>query len=58
MVRKETEPVLGRTLPHTSQNRSIRLPDGLPHSHTAGPTTDVFGFLHENIAHYKEIIKT
>jgi 2-polyprenyl-3-methyl-5-hydroxy-6-metoxy-1,4-benzoquinol methylase len=54
---KETEPVLGRTLPHTSQNRSIRLPDGFPHSHTASPTTDVFGFLTENIAHYKEIVK-
>jgi predicted RNA methylase len=55
--KKKTEPVLVRTLPHTIQDRSIRLPDGLPHSLTAGPTTDVFGFLPDNIAHYKEVVK-
>jgi len=55
--KKKTEPVLDGKLTRAFQDRSIRLPDGLPHSHTAGPTTDVFGFLPENIAHYKEIVK-
>jgi len=31
-------------------------PDGLPHSLTAG-TTDLFGFLPDNIARYKEVVK-
>ena len=59
--KKETEPVwMGQGFRQVYQHfpdRSIRLPDGFPHSLTAGPTTDVFGFLPENIAHYREAVK-
>jgi hypothetical protein len=55
--KKKTEPVLDGQLTHTFQTRSIRLPDGFRHSHTADPTTDVFGFLTENVARYKETVK-
>jgi predicted RNA methylase len=54
--KKKTEPALDGKLTRTFQARSIRLPDGLPHSHTAGPTTDVFGFT-ENVAQYREAVK-
>jgi hypothetical protein len=55
--KKETEPALDGKLTHAFQDRSIRLPDGLPHSLTAGPTTDVSGFLAENIARYRQAVK-
>ena len=59
--KKKTEPIwMGQGFRQVYQHfpdRSIRLPDGFPHSHTAGPTTDVFGFLPENIAHYQEAVK-
>ena len=61
--KKKTEPILagGLELPpklyQHIQHRSIRLPDGFPHSHTASPTTDVFGFLSNNITRYKETVK-
>jgi hypothetical protein len=55
--KKETEPALDGKLTHTVQIRSIRLPDGLPHSHTAGPTTDVSGFLTDNITRYQQAVK-
>jgi len=54
---KKTEPAPDGKLTRTFRNRSIRLPDGLPHLHTAGPTTDVFGFLTDNIARYKQAVK-
>jgi len=50
-INKKTEPGLrgGMELLHnyinTDQTRSIRLLDGFRHSHTADPTTDVFGLL-------------
>jgi len=61
--KKKTEPNLagGLELPpklyQHIQTRSIRLPDGFPHSLTASPTTDVFGFLSNNITRYKETVK-
>jgi hypothetical protein len=55
--KKEAEPVLKEKLTGNFLYRSVRFSDGLPHSLTAGPTTDVFGFLPENITHYKEIVK-
>jgi hypothetical protein len=61
--KKETEPSLRGGLEllqnyiNADQTRTTRLPDGFRHSHTAGPTTDEFGFLTENISRYKETVK-
>jgi len=38
---------------NADQTRTTRLPDGFRHSHTAGPTTDEFGFFTENVSSYK-----
>jgi len=60
---KKTEPALRGGLEslqnyiNADQSRTTRLPDGFRHSLTAGPTTDVFGFLTENVARYKETVK-
>jgi predicted RNA methylase len=59
--KRKTEPIwMGQGSRQVYQHfpdRSIRLPDGLRHSLRAGPTTDVFGFLPENIAHFQETVK-
>jgi len=59
--KKKTEPIwTGQGFRQVYQHfpdRSIRLPDGLRHSLKAGPTTDVSGFLPENITRYQEAVK-